>query len=114
MTFHQGTTWSIPFQIRLNGAVLSIAGSTIAAKLRKEIDDAAAVATFSCSIVDGANGRGQAVLSAATTSALTYDDSAAGEWNATYFFMDLTITLADATVLGPFRSKILARKLASR
>lgn len=114
MKFHSNTTWAVPFQIRLNGAALSLAGATIVAKLRKEVDDVAALASFSTSLVDAANGRGLCVLAAATNGAFTYEDSPSGEWINSYFFFDILITMADGTVLGPFRSKILARKAVSR
>lgn len=114
LRFHGSTTWSIPLTIEKNGSALSLAGATVTAKLRKEIDDSAAVATFSCSVTSAAAGRCQGVLSAATTGALTYDSSATGEWEPTLFWADFLITLADATVIGPVRFLIEARKAASR
>jgi MinD superfamily P-loop ATPase len=114
LQFFQNTTWTIPFRITQSGTPVSLAGATIVAKLRKEIDDAAAVADFSTSIVDAANGEGQAVLAAATTAALTYDSSPAGSRDQTQFFWDLLITLSSGVVIGPIQGIILAAKAASR
>lgn len=114
LCFYQSTTWTIPFRITQAGSPVSLAASTIVAKLRKEIDDAAAVATFSTSIVDGPDGQGQAVLSAATTAALTYDSSPAGDQDQTQFFYDILITLVGGTTIGPISGIILAAKAASR
>lgn len=112
--FHSHTDWVIPFKIEKNGDAFTIAGSTITAKLRDQVDDSAAVASFSCSIVDGPNGEGQCVLSAATTGALTYDTSDTDEWTPTIFFADIIITLSAGTVIGPIRFKVLARRAVTR
>lgn len=112
--FHGGSTWVLPIHIEQDGVDLSISGATITAKLRKEVDDSAAVATWSCSITSASEGKFQCVLSAATTGALTYDDSEAGEWATTYFFTDILVSLSDGTVLAPIRFKILARKDVTR
>lgn len=100
LTFLQGTTWTIPFTLTQNGSPVSIAGSTITAKLRQNPADTLPAATFSCSIVDGPNGQGQAVLAAATTAALTLDANSDCETNTTCFLYQINVTLADGTVLG--------------
>ncbi len=114
LCFLQSTTWTIPFRITLEGVAVSLAGATITAKLRYQIDDAAAAASFSCSVVDAANGQGQAVLSAATTAALTYDTSPTNEDNQTQFFWDLLILLSGGDTIAPLSGIILAGKAASR
>lgn len=114
LNFFSNTTWQIPFTIEKNGSALSLAGATIVAKLRDQVDDTSALASWSCSVVDGPNGEGLCVLSAATTGALTYDASATDEWKATLFFADILITLSDGTTIGPVRFKVYARRAVSR
>jgi hypothetical protein len=114
LSFFQSVTWTIPFRITQSGVPVSLAGATIVAKLRREIDDAAPVANFSTSIVNAANGQGQAVLSAAVTAALDYDSSPPESRNPTVFWYDILITLASGVVIGPIQGIILAAKAASR
>lgn len=113
--FSQGATWEIPFQlVDENEDPVSLAGCTIAAKLRREVDDVAAVATFTCSIVDAAEGEGQAILAAATTAALTMDTSESGKREKTKFFYDIEITFPDSTVLRILEGHILVSPEVTR
>lgn len=114
LCFFQGTTWQIPFRITNDGEPVSLSGATITASLRENIDDAAAAANFSCSVVDGPDGQGQAVLAAATTLALAYDTSPDGERNPTFFFYDIKIQLAGGTVIAPLSGQITAYPAATR
>lgn len=116
LNFSAGSTWTIPFQLFGDeNNTTPVAISAVAAKLRKNIDDAAAVATFNCSVVDATNGQGQAVLSSTTTAALTLDSSTDGERDATQFFYDINVTLADGTtVLRILEGSILVTQEATR
>lgn len=54
-----------------NGSPVNISGRTYAAQIRTYATDTAALATFSCSIINAAAGTLAATLSASTTAALT-------------------------------------------
>lgn len=110
--FSAGATWVIDFTVLSGGVPVAI--FTPVAKLRKNIDDAAAVASFSCSVISSADGHGQAVLAAATTGALTLDSSADGERDPTLFFYDIDVTLADGSVIRILQGTILVSPHASR
>ena len=58
-----------------DGAAIDITGRTYSAQIRTNVDDASPLATFSCSIISGAAGTMQAVISADTTSSLTAGDA---------------------------------------
>jgi hypothetical protein len=67
-----GDTETISVAIKdSTGAPVNITGRTYAAQIRTTTDAATALATFSCSIVSGADGTLTATLSASTTAALT-------------------------------------------
>lgn len=114
LSFLQGTTWTIPIRVTLQGVPVSLAGATVTAQLRKNIDDTTASADFSCSITDAANGQCQAVLAAATTEALEYDPSPAGSRDYTTFFYDIIIALSGGDVIGPIMGEILGIPAATR
>lgn len=113
--FPQGATWTIPFTLEdEDGDPISLSGASIAAKLRKNIDDTSAAATFTCTVTSAANGQGQALLPAATTAALTMDSSPSGERLKTKFFYDIEVTFADATVTRILEGFILVSPEVTR
>lgn len=105
--FYAGSTYTLAFVITSDGTPVSLSGATIVGTLYKDTDQASPDANFSCSVVDGPNGEGQAVLSAAVTAALPYDANAEGERNPTTFLYSLLITLAGGTVIAPLAGVLL-------
>lgn len=102
-----GATFTLAFTITNLGVPVSLAGATISGAIYNDTDDAAAAAVFSCSVVSGPDGEGQAVLSAAVTAALTYDANPEGERNPTVFLYNIAILLSGGTTLAPLAGVIL-------
>lgn len=61
-----------------NGAAINITGRTYTAQLRATADASAVLATFSCSVTNGAAGQMSATLSATTTATLS---AGSGIWS---------------------------------
>lgn len=102
-----GATFTLAFTITNLGVPVSLSGATISGAIYKDTDDAAAAAVFSCSVVDGPLGMGQAVLSAATTAALEFDPSPAGEREPTTFLYNINVLLSGGTTITPLAGIIL-------
>ena len=102
-----GSTFTLAFTITNLDVPVSLAGATISGAIYTDTDDASAAAVFSCSVVSGPDGQGQAVLSAATTAALTYDANPEGERNPTTFLYNIQILLSGGTTLAPLAGVIL-------
>lgn len=97
----QGATFTQIFQLfDSSNDVISIAGATIRGKVKRDLDSADTLLTFTGSLVnDGSDGQGQVVATAAETAALTLDSSPAGERTLTEAVYDIEVEQTDGTVL---------------
>lgn len=110
--FSAGSTWVIDFTV--TSARIPVPIFTPVAKLRRQIDDTVAAASFSCSVISSADGHGQAVLSAATSGSLVLDPSTDDERDSTPFFYDVDVTLADGSIIRILQGIVLVSPHASR
>lgn len=95
----QGSTFTLPFELQdESGVAVSLSGATIAGKIRSAPESTTVIATFTGTVTDGPNGEGQVSLSAATTAALTADNSGAGNRKLTTWVYDIEVTFSDSTV----------------
>lgn len=99
ITIDQGSTFVLPFQLfDEDNEPVSLSGATIAGKIRHAPEDAAAIVSFTGTVVDGDEGEGQVSLTAAQTAALAVDDSGDCERDLTCRIYDVEVTYADGTV----------------
>ena len=100
INIYQGASFQLPFQLLDSDDVaVSMAGATIRSKIRNDLDDAAAILTFTGTVTDGPNGEGEITATAAQTAALVAPASEAKKRPITKWLWDLEVEFADATVV---------------
>lgn len=77
---------------------VSLAGAAITAKIRNDIEDAAPIATFTCTIDDGPNGEFSIKMPGATTATIATDNSPAKTRKITKYLWDCYITYSDGVI----------------
>lgn len=100
ITIPQGSDFNIPFQVLdVNNDAVSINGATIRGQIRKKVESADIIATFTGSIVDGPNGEGLLSLTAAQTAAIPADNSGQCNRKQTCYAWDAEIVFNDGVVM---------------
>lgn len=96
---YQGADFQLPFTVYGDdGEVYSIAGATIRGKVKNDINDAAAIFTFTGTVTDGPNGEGKLSLTAATTAAWEEPALAPKKRTPTKYLWDAEIVFSDGYV----------------
>lgn len=99
ITVYIGADFKLPFTLTdTDGDPVSLNGATIAAKVRNDIDDAAAFLTFTGTVVSGDDGQGEISATAAQTLALVLPASAAKKRPLTKMLWDCEVTYSDGSV----------------
>jgi len=96
---YQGANFELPFVVYGDdGLVLSIAGATVRGKVKNDVDDVAAILSFTGTVTDGPNGAGKLTATAAVTAALVLPASAAKKRPLTRYLWDCEVVFADGYV----------------
>jgi hypothetical protein len=74
---------------------VSLAGGTVTAKIRNDVEDVAAIADFTCTVTDGPNGEFTIAMPAATTAGIATDNSAPKKRAITKYLWDCYVTYSD-------------------
>jgi len=74
---------------------VSFAGAALTAMIRNDITDAAPIATFTCTIDDGPNGKASITMPGATTAGIAIDAQPVKKRVLTKYLWDAYITYAD-------------------
>lgn len=93
LTIRQGDTWQQVFTISVGGVVQDLSGFTAALKVRDYYGSATTLATATCTIPVGTDGKIYAALTPATTAALTATGTAQNSQRVAflgYYDLDLT------------------------
>lgn len=106
LTIRQGDTWQQVFTISVSGVVQDITGFTAALKIRDYYGSNTVLATATCTIPVGTDGKIYAALTPATTAALVPTDTPQNSQRVAflgYYDLDLTdgtdrVTLVAGTV----------------
>lgn len=99
ITIYQGASFDLPFElVDDDGDEVSLSGATIRAKVRNDVDDAAAIVTFTGTVTDGPNGEGEITLTAAQTAAIVLPASEAKKRPLTKYLWDMEIEYSDGYV----------------
>lgn len=106
LVIRQGDTWQQVFTVYVSGVVVDITGFTTALKIRDYYGSSTVLATATCTIPVGSDGKIYAALTPATTAALTATGTAQNSQRVAflgYYDLDLTdgtdrVTLACGTV----------------
>lgn len=103
ITIYQGADFYLPFTLTdTDGDPVSLSGATIRAKVRNDVDDAAAILTFTGAVVSGADGEGKITATAAETAALVLPASAAKKRPLTKYLWDMEVAYSDGFVQRVF------------
>lgn len=99
ITVYQGADFYLPFTLTDDdGDPVSLTGATIRAKVRTDLDDAAAFLTFTGTVVSGTDGQGKLTATAAVTAALTLPASPTKSRPLTKKVWDCEVEFSDGTV----------------
>jgi hypothetical protein len=100
ITIYQGASFSYPFALEDNdGDPVSLSGATIRGKVKNDVDDTAAIVTFTGTVTSGADGEGEFSLTAAQTAAIVLPASAAKTRPQTKYLYDVEVLFSDGYVL---------------
>lgn len=99
ITVYLGADFYLPIELTDDdGDPVSLVGATISAKVRNDVDDAAAFLTFVGAVTSGADGQGQITATAAVTGALVLPASEAKKRPLTKMVWDAEVLYSDGTV----------------
>lgn len=99
ITVYQGASFYLPFELTDNdGEPVSLTGATIRAKVRNDLDDAAAILTFTGTVVSGEDGTGEITATPAETAAIVLPASAAKKRPLTKYLYDVEVLFSDGKV----------------
>ena len=99
ITIYQGASFYLPFELLdTDGDPVSLAGATIRGKVRNDADDAAAIISFTGTVVSGEDGTGELTLTAAQTAALVLPASEAKKRPLTKYLWDCEVLFSDGKV----------------
>lgn len=96
---YQGASFVLPFTLTdTDGDPVSLTGATIRGKVKNDVDDAAAIVSFTGTVTDGANGEGEITLTGAETAAIVLPASAAKKRPLTRYLWDCEILYSDGFI----------------
>lgn len=99
ITIEQGATFNLPLQLfDDDNEPVSLAGATIRAKVRNDVDDAAAILTFTCNVTGAATGECEVTATAAETAALVLPASPPKKRPLTKYLWDMEAVYSDGVV----------------
>lgn len=115
ITLYQGATFRLPFECKDDDDVaVSLVGATIRGKVKNDVDDAAAILTFTGTVTDGPNGAGELTATAAETAALVLLASPAKKRPITKYLWDAEILFNDGQVQRIFEGNCYVSPEVSR
>lgn len=93
LDIYQGATFELNLEIKDGtGAAMDLTGASLAGKMRKLASDAAATASFTCTITNAASGLATISLTAAQTAAIVANPSVKATREITNFCYDIELT----------------------
>lgn len=99
ITVYQGADFYLPFELLdSDGDPVSLTGATIRAKVRNDVDDAAAIITFTGTVVSGEDGTGEITATAAETAAIVLPAAPAKKRPLTKYLWDCEVLFSDGKV----------------
>lgn len=106
ITIFQGASFDLPFMVKdEDNVAVSLSGATIRGKVRNDVDDAAAIVSFTGTVTDGPNGEGEITLTAAQTAALVLPASDAKKRPLTQYLWDMEVEYSDGYVQRLFEGQ---------
>jgi hypothetical protein len=107
-TFRRTCTWTNSD----TGLPINIASATVSGMIRKNFSDTAALVSFTCAVIDGANGVFTFSLTPVQTAALPATGKAFGN-NEVYHY-DIEILLVDTTITRVLQGNVTVNPEATK
>ncbi len=94
----QGATFAMNFRLKDSDKnPVSLAGASIAGKIRLAPESADPIVSFTGTVISEANGEGQISLTAVQTAAIPVDASGSGKRKLKKYLYDVEVTFLDGT-----------------
>lgn len=104
INIYQGSTFYWPFTLYdTDGDTVSLSGAEIRGKVRNDVDDAAAIVTFTGTVVSGEGGQGELTLTPALTAAIVLPASPPKKRIPTKYLWDMEVEFSNGVVIRVYQ-----------